>query len=77
MEYEDASHYELLEHGRIIAGDVYCQKLHEINEALRQNYPTLVNRQGHIRQKKPKRNKIYVITDDVNRLFRAMWSEKV
>lgn len=43
-------HYELVEHGKIINEDIYCQQLDWVNEALRQKCSALINWKGFILQ---------------------------
>lgn len=65
---ESVVHYELLEPGRTITADVYCQQLDRANEALRQKSCTLVDRikvlfssmamPGYPLQNNPRKNKM-------------------
>ena len=41
-------HYELLEPGKTITADMYCQQLDRLKQALKQKHPALVNRKGVI-----------------------------
>lgn len=39
-------YYKLLEYGRTITTDIYCQQFCQINKAAHEKFPALVNRKG-------------------------------
>lgn len=46
--FKGVVHYELLERGKTITADLYCEQLGRLKQALKQKHPALVNRKGVI-----------------------------